>query len=226
MKGPELGSGLFFFLPPPYAGTQRLPMTKSSTPKILSDAHRTTAPTTVRKARPTNGKAVPKVTVGKARDTAPKPAPKIVAEKVSNAQFEVRVPSSMHALAERNVAQTRELYERSKNTLHAVLESLEQSCEGAVALNRKIIEIAERNVSTGFDLAMSPAGARNLAEVMNLQADYWRKQFDNLSAQTEELRALSTRVATSLTKPIKAQVTHGIDACSPQCAEGQLRPAI
>jgi len=197
-------------------------MTKPSTPKILSDAHRTTAPTTVRKARPTNGKAVPKVTVGKARDTAPK----VVAEKASNAQFEVRVPSSMHALAERNVAQTRELYERSKNTLHAVLESLEQSCEGAVALNRKIIEIAERNVSTGFDLAMSLAGARNLAEVMNLQADYWRKQFDILSAQTEELRALSTRVATSLTKPIKAQVTHGIDACSPQCAEGQLRPAI
>ena len=197
-------------------------MTKPSTPKILSDAHRTTAPTTVRKARPTNGKAVPKVTVGKARDTAPK----VVAEKASNAQFEVRVPSSMHALAERNVAQTRELYERSKNTLHAVLESLEQSCEGAVALNRKIIEIAERNVSTGFDLAMSLAGARNLAEVMNLQADYWRKQFDNLSAQTEEPRALSTRVATSVTKPIKAQVTHGIDACSPQCTEGQLRPAI
>jgi hypothetical protein len=47
-----------------------------------------------------------------------------------------------------------------------------------VALNRKIIDIAERNVSTRFDLAMSLAGARNLAEVMNLQADYWRKQFD------------------------------------------------
>jgi hypothetical protein len=210
MKGPELGSGLFFFLPPPSAGTQRLPMTKSSTPKILSDAHRTTAPTTVRKARHTNGKAVFKVTVGKARDTAPKPAPKIVAEKASNAQFEVRVPSSMHALAERNVAQTRELYERSKNTFQAVLEGMEKSSVGAVALNRKIIDIAERNVSTGFDLAMSLAGAKNLPEVMNLQADYWRKQFANLSAQAEELRALSTRVATSVAEPIK--VTHGMDA--------------
>jgi phasin len=188
-------------------------MTKSSTHKILSDEHRKTAPkVAARKARLTNGKTAPEVTVAKAGDTASKVAPQVAAEKASNAQFEVRVPSSMHALAERNVAQTRELYERSKNTLHAVLESLEQSCEGAVALNRKIIDIAERNVSTGFDLAMSLAGARNLAEVMNLQADYWRKQFDNLSAQTEELRALSTRVATSVTKPIKAQVTHGIDA--------------
>jgi hypothetical protein len=72
-----------------------------------------------------------------------------------------------------------------------------------VALNHKIIDIAERNVSTGFDLAMSLAGAKNLAEVMNLQAVYWRKQFGNISAQGEELRALSTKVAASVTEPIK-----------------------
>ena len=81
-----------------------------------------------------------------------------------------------------------------------------------MALNRKIIDIAERNVTAGFDLAISLAGAKNLAAVMNLQVDYWRKQFGNLSAQAEELRALSTKVATSVTEPIKAQVTHGTDA--------------
>jgi hypothetical protein len=58
---------------------------------------------------------------------------------------------------------------------------------------------------------MSLAGAKNLAEVMNLQADYWRKQFGNLSAQVEELRALSTRVTANVAEPIKARVTHGID---------------
>jgi hypothetical protein len=206
-------------------------MTKSSTPKLLSEAHRKTAPKVpTGKARLTNGKAspnvgvgeapdaapkpAPKVGVGEARDAAPKRAPKVTIEKASNAQSEAsrdtQVPSSMRALAERNVAQTRELYERSKNTFHAVLESFEKSCAGAVALNHKIIDIAERNVSTGFDLAMSLAGAKNLAEVMNLQAVYWRKQFGNLSAQGEELRALSTKVAASVTEPIKAQVTNSI----------------
>ena len=116
------------------------------------------------------------------------------------------MPSSMHALAERNVAQTRELYERSKNTLHAVLESMEKSCDGAVALNRKIIDIAEHNVTAGFDLAMSLAVAKNLAEVMNLQAAYWRTQFDTLSAQAEELRALSTRMTASVIEPYKKAV--------------------
>jgi len=186
-------------------------MTKSST-HALNDTHRKSSQKVAAgKARLTNGKAAPKVAVGEARSVAPKPAPKVgardaaskpaanvVTEKAGNGQFEVQVPSSMHALAERNVAQTRELYERSENTLGAVLESLEKSCEGAVALNRKIIDFAERNVSTGFDLAMSLAGAKNLAEVMNLQADYWRKQFGNLSAQAEELRALSTRVTANV----------------------------
>src|SRR6186997_2413326 len=192
-------------------------MTKSpSVQKISSDAHRKTAPkVAARKTRPTNGKASSKIGVGEPRDVAPKPAPKVVAEKASNAQSEAfrdpQVPNSMRALAERNVAQTRELYERSKNTLHAVLESIERSYEGTVALSHRIIDIAERNVSSGFELAMSLAGAKNLAEVMNLQAAYWRKQFGNLSAQAEELRALSTKVATSVTEPIKAQVTDGMD---------------
>src|SRR6185436_9495597 len=105
-----------------------------------------------------------------------------------------------------NVAQTRELYERSKNTLHAVLEGMEKSCDGAVALNRKIIDIAEHNVTAGFDLAMSLAGAKNLAEVMNLQAAYWRTQFDTLSAQAEELRALSTRMTACVIEPYKKAV--------------------
>jgi hypothetical protein len=187
-------------------------MTKSYSPKVLSDAHRATAPRVAAgKARRTNGKVAPKVAVGDARDTAAKPAPKVVAEKASNAQFEEfrypQVPGSMRALAERKLAHTRELYERSKNTLHAVLEGLEKSCEGAVALNRKIIDIAERNLSTGFDLAMSLAGAKNLAKVMNLQADYCRKQFANFSAQAEELRALSTEVSANVAEPVKAQVT-------------------
>jgi hypothetical protein len=182
-------------------------MTKSATPKVLSDAHRKTAPKVAAgKTRPTNGKASSKVGVGEARDAAPKPAPKVASEKASNAQSEafrdVQVPSSMHALAERNVAQTRELYERSKNTLRAVLESMEKSCEGAVALNHKIIDIVERNINTSFDLAAKLAGTKNLAEIIELQAAYWRKQFGDLSAQAEELRALSTKVSSNVAESL------------------------
>jgi hypothetical protein len=106
-----------------------------------------------------------------------------------------QVPDTLRALAEWNVAQTRELYERSEKTLKSVLESWQNSFsaagQGAVALNSKIIDMAGRNIKNGFDLATGLAGAKNFAEVTELQAAYWRKQFKALS--TERVRALSTK---------------------------------
>ena len=100
-----------------------------------------------------------------------------------------QVPDTLRVLAERNVAQTRELYERSKNTLEAVLESWQKSfsAAGQVALsfNRKITDVAERNMETCFDLAIGFAGARNLAEIMELQAAYWHKIAGGQTTQPE-----------------------------------------
>ena len=107
-----------------------------------------------------------------------------------------QVPNTFRVLAERNVAQTRELYEGSKNTLQAVLESWQKSFgaagQGAVALNRRFIDLAERNINTGFDLATNLASARNLAEVMELQASYWRKVLGEFRTH-QAGRALSSK---------------------------------
>ena len=150
---------------------------------------------------------------------------KVAAEKARDgyrmtvAQFEdlvpTQLPEAMRSLAEKNIAQTRELYERSKNALEAVVESWERSFDaagqGAVALNRKVIDIAQRNINSSFEFAKSLAGAKNLTEAMELQAAYWRKQLGALQAQAEEVRTLSTKVAADATEPIKTQMTGGID---------------
>ena len=104
------------------------------------------------------------------------------------AQFDraSQVPDTLRSLAERNVAQARELYEGSKNTLQAVLESWQRSFgaagKGVATLNRSVLDLAERNINTGFDLATDLAGARNLGEVVALQATYWRKLLGELQA--------------------------------------------
>ena len=120
----------------------------------------------------------------------------------------------MRALAERNLEQMRKRCEHSVNALETALESWEDSLDaagqGAVALNRKIRDIAERNINTGFDLASRLAGAKNVAEALEVQADYWRKQLDELSMQAEEVRALLQTVTSSVVEPIKAQVTRQI----------------
>jgi phasin len=117
------------------------------------------------------------------------------------------VPEAMRALAEKNITQTREVYERSKDAFETVLgnweRSLDAAGQGAVALNRKVIDIAQRNINSGFDLAKSLAGAKNLAEAAELQAAYWRKQLAALTAQAEEFRLLSTKVGADAVAPMK-----------------------
>ena len=83
--------------------------------------------------------------------------------------------------------------------------------QGTAALNRKIIEIAQRNVSSGFDLAKSLATAKTLAEIVELRATYWRKQFSALAAQAEEVRALSAKVAADIATPSNAHVARSPD---------------
>jgi phasin len=128
------------------------------------------------------------------------------------------VPEAVRTVAEKTVAQTREVYEHSKHALEAAAETFEKSFDaagqGAVALNRKFIDIAQRNLNSGFDLAKSLAGAKNFAEVVELQTAYWQKQLGALTAQAEEVRTLSTKVTTNAAEPIKAHVTRSMNGLS------------
>ena len=60
-------------------------------------------------------------------------------------------------------------------------------------------------------VAVSLTAAKNLAEVIELQAAYWRKQFGALADQAKEVRALSTQVTADVAKQVKEQVTRGVD---------------
>jgi hypothetical protein len=132
-------------------------------------------------------------------------------------QFEefrdARVPATLRDLAERNISQTRALYERSKNAVQTVLVNWNRSFgaanQGAIALNLKIIDMTERNISTGFDLAMNLAGAQNVAEAVEVQSAYWRKQLGQLQTQAEEVGALLSRLNANVTEPIELQMTLG-----------------
>jgi phasin len=127
--------------------------------------------------------------------------------------LDTSVPEGVRALAEKTVVQTREAYHRSLDAFDVSLMTFERSFEaagqGAIAFNRKIVDIARRNVGAGFDLATSLAGAKSLVDIVELQAAFWRKQFGILTAQAEEVRALSTKVTADAAEPIKSQMARG-----------------
>lgn len=127
-------------------------------------------------------------------------------------KFDTAVPEAMRAFAGAAVTQTREAYERSKAALEAGLEAMERSYDAAgqatAALNRKIMDITQHNIDSGFDLAKGLASAKTFAEILELQGAYWRKQFDVLMTRAEEVRGLSVNAAADVTEPIKQHATH------------------
>ena len=163
-------------------------MTKSSVRKAAPrNTHRKVG---ARKAYSGDRKTPSKVATEKARGTYRK-----TAARFEEFAYDAQMPESMRALAEKSVAQTRELYVHS---LEAVLEGWERfvvaAGQGTLALNRKAIDITRRNINNGFGLAERLAGAKNLAEAMELQTSYWRKQVGELASQSEEMRTLTTSV--------------------------------
>jgi phasin len=135
-------------------------------------------------------------------------------DQLGHLGLDTAVPEGVRALAE-TVAQTREAYDRSLEAFDASLTTFERTFDaagqGAAAFNRKIVDLARRNVDASFDLATSLAGARNLADVVELQAAFWRKQFGVLTAQAEEVRVLSTKVTAAAAEPVKSQMARGAD---------------
>jgi hypothetical protein len=55
------------------------------------------------------------------------------------------------------------------------------------------------------------ATAKNIAEVVELRAIYWRKQLSSIVAQAEEVRELSAKLAADMAAPIKAHVSRSME---------------
>jgi phasin len=129
--------------------------------------------------------------------------------------FNTAIPEGVRALTEKSVAQSRQVYDRSSDAFDASVATFEKTFgaagQGAAAFNRKIIDISRRNLNSVFDLATSLAGAKNLADIVELQTDYWQKQIDALTAQAEEVRTLATKMAAAASQPLKEQVKQGVD---------------
>ena len=88
-------------------------------------------------------------------------------------------PETARVFAEKTVAQTREVYDRSKDALEAAVDTMEKSFDaagqGAVALNRKIIDIAQRNLDLAGGHKMTDDEIREALRLDFEQTADWRR---------------------------------------------------
>lgn len=129
--------------------------------------------------------------------------------------FDSAIPEAVRTMAEQGVAQTRQATDRSMDAFETSVATFEKSFDaagqGAAAFNRKFIDLARRNLNSSFDLAKSLAGAKSLTDMVEVQTAFWRDQFGALSAQAEEVRALSTKVTADTAAPMQAQMARNAE---------------
>jgi len=90
------------------------------------------------------------------------------------------------------------------------VDSIEQSMKAAlpaaVAVNCKLVDIAQANVNSGLELARELAGATSPLEMMRLGVTHWHARMGMFEAQAQELRVLSATLMTSASAPIRAHL--------------------
>ena len=123
----------------------------------------------------------------------------------------MEVPAAYRELAEKNIAQAKEHYEKMKTAAEEATGVLEETyataSKGCSGYGLKMIESARANADATFDLMTELLTAKSYAEVVELTSGYMRKQFDTFTAQAKELTEHAQKVATEAAEPMKEGFT-------------------
>ncbi len=118
------------------------------------------------------------------------------------------VPAEMRDFAEKSVEQARKAFDGFIGAAHKTLDTVEGSTvnmrSSATDMTRKTFDFAEKNVTAAFDLAQKLARAKDLQEIMRLQADYMKAQMASIQEQVKDLGATVQATAQKTASDIQA----------------------
>src|SRR5882757_466304 len=90
------------------------------------------------------------------------------------------VADDIRALAERSVVEARQAFDGFIGAAHRAVDAFSGQAEtagkGAMSLTEKAMTFAEKDIAISFEFATRFARARDMQEVLRLQADYLRAQ--------------------------------------------------
>ena len=115
------------------------------------------------------------------------------------------VPPELRTFAERSVEQARQAFDGFISAAHHAMSAFEGQAEtarkGARDVTEKAMTFAERNMASAFAFAHDLVRARDLQEVLRLQADYVRRQMETLTEQARELGESTSKAAKDTAAP-------------------------
>ncbi|BBF92077.1 phasin [Blastochloris tepida] len=107
------------------------------------------------------------------------------------------VPPELRDFAEKSVEQTKKAVDSYLSAAQKAVGTLEGSAEamqsGIKDLGKKAMTFAEVNVASSFDLAQKLVRAKDVQDVMRIQAEFVQEQMKVLSEQAKELGTIAQK---------------------------------
>jgi phasin len=107
------------------------------------------------------------------------------------------IPPEMRRMAETSVAQAKQAFDgflaAAQQAVSRVESQTAAAQAGATDMNRKAMAFAGQNMAASFAFAQKLAQARDVEEVMRLQADFIRTQMQTFAEQARELGSSFTQ---------------------------------
>lgn len=110
------------------------------------------------------------------------------------------IPAEMKALAEQGIEATRQAFQGYLKATEKALGALETTTgaqSGAREVSRKAMGFAQENVIDSFAFIDKLMRARDIEEVLRLQAEFAQAQAQRLASQTKALGEAATRAMKS-----------------------------
>jgi phasin len=126
-------------------------------------------------------------------------------DKNSDKQFEI--PPEMRAFTEKSVEQAKKALDGFMSAAHRTVSTLEGHAEttrkDAKNLGEKAVTFAEENIASSFDFAQKLVRAKNVEDMLKLQADYIKAQMQALGEQAKALGGHTGKMAKDAASPKK-----------------------
>ena len=123
----------------------------------------------------------------------------------TNPADQLQIPPEMRAMAEKSVEQAKLAVEGFISAAHRTVSTFEGQAEtarkGAKDVGAKAMDFAGRNITSSFDFAQKLVRAKDVQEMLELQASYISTQMQALAEQAKELGQSTSKSATDPSKP-------------------------
>jgi hypothetical protein len=120
-------------------------------------------------------------------------------------------PSSFVDMFDKSLARSKDMHEKMATLMGSSTEAFEEALQcahrGSSEYRAKLLDIARQNASSAFDLARAAFEVRSMPELLELTMNHHRRQFELATAQVKELSALTQKVVSETSEPIRSGMT-------------------